>query len=374
MKTVYFTLLLTIMYMGTGCKRNVNENTPLPILNIGLSVDKQVPNTFTWNSIAKRTTYIPISTPSNALIGSAALVHIGNDCYYMIDQQTKTIFRTEKDGKIIHSFSRVGNGPGEYAMLSYVHVNPEDSTIRVFDQKNDKCIVYDLAGNFIKEIFLKEKKASVPVFMSNNYVVVRGIPEEKHKLYITDKELNIRKRLFPMDTTCTDMECLCLIWQINRCQNRDRTLINFANEDTVFNITENGSHPFCILKKGEYGLPESEAKKPMSPTPQGSPYIRTMRLTSIPGYYLISYMLKNHLYDEVWSKTDNQIISRFTNKNGEAGYPFCLPSGKKIQINANSLFIQGNIVAFFISADIAAEEKIVNVKEDDNPVLVIMEL
>ncbi|WP_459187360.1 6-bladed beta-propeller [Parabacteroides sp. APC149_11_2_Y6] len=375
MKTTFFTLFLIVLSVGTGCKMNSDQDQkPLPVLDMEAAIGKQVPDTFTWNGIAKRITYVPISTPADKLFGSAQPVYVDHTMYCAVDHKTGTVFRTDKKGKVISSFSRKGHGPGEYNVLTYVHVNQVDSTIEVFDQRGGRHIVYDLDGNLIREIFLKEKGLDTPILISDNYIVARGQNNTTHKLYIADKDFNIRKSLFPMDTTLTEMQRLNLTWQLNYCRNRDFAVINFANEDTVFTVTESGAQPLCIFKKGVYNIPEEELKNPTEASGFGSDYIRTMWLSSIPGYYLISYVRKDNFWDEIWRKSDNQIVSRFSNEDGEFGFPLRLPSGKKIRINARNLYIKGNLVVTSIDAIVAVEGKIPDVDEDDNPVLVVMEI
>lgn len=375
MKTTFFTLFLIVLSVGTGCKMNSDQDQkPLPVLDMEAAIGKQVPDTFTWNGIAKRITYVPISTPADKLFGSAQPVYVDHTMYCAVDHKTGTVFRIDKKGKVISSFSRKGHGPGEYNVLTYVHVNQVDSTIEVFDQRGGRHIVYDLDGNLIREIFLKEKGLDTPILISDNYIVARGQNNTTHKLYIADKDFNIRKSLFPMDTTLTEMQRLNLTWQLNYCRNRDFAVINFANEDTVFTVTESGAQPLCIFKKGVYNIPEEELKNPTEASGFGSDYIRTMWLSSIPGYYLISYVRKDNFWDEIWRKSDNQIVSRFSNEDGEFGFPLRLPSGKKIRINARNLYIKGNLVVTSIDAIVAVEGKIPDVDEDDNPVLVVMEI
>lgn len=375
MKTTFFILFLIVLSIGTGCKMNSDQDQKsLPVLDMEAAIGKQVPDTFTWNGIAKRITYVPISTPADKLFGSAQPVYVDNTMYCAVDHKTGTVFRTDKKGKVISSFSRKGHGPGEYNMLTYVHVNQTDSTIEVFDQRGGRHIVYDLDGNLIREIFLKEKGLDTPILISDNYIVARGQNNTTHKLYIADKDFNIRKSLFPMDTTLTEMQRLNLTWQLNYCRNRDFAVINFANEDTVFTVTESGAQPLCIFKKGVYNIPEEELKNPTEASGFDSDYIRTMWLSSIPGYYLISYVRKDNFWDEIWRKSDNQIVSRFSNEDGEFGFPLRLPSGKKIRIDARNLYIKGNLVVTSIDAIVAVEGKIPDVDEDDNPVLVVMEI
>ncbi|WP_337942974.1 6-bladed beta-propeller [Parabacteroides sp.] len=373
MKRSSLAFLLIILFVIVGCKKGSDDRKDsLPVFDMEAVIGRQIPDTFTWNGVAKKIDYVPLSTSSDALFGAAQLVHIDNDFYCMIDPKTSSVFYSDKTGKIIHSFSRKGQGPGEYAWLTYVSMNPKDSTISVFDQKSGKYIIYDLMGNFIKETFLKEKGLNTVHLISDNFAIAKGLDAGGYKLCVTDKDLNIRKNLFPMDTTLTEMERFCMIWQLNYSKNRDMFIANFANEDTVFAVTAKGALPVCVLKKGKYALPEEEAKKPMDII--STPYIRSMWLSAVSDYYLITYLFENQYYDEIWNGRDNKIISRLSCENGEWGFPLCLPSGKKVLLNTRLLYVNGNMVASFIDAATAVEGGVEGVEEDDNPVLVVMEL
>ena len=79
MKTTFFTLFLMVLSIGTGCKMNSDQDQKsLPVLDMEAAIGKQVPDTFTWNGIAKRITYVPISTPADKLFGSAQPVYVDN--------------------------------------------------------------------------------------------------------------------------------------------------------------------------------------------------------------------------------------------------------------------------------------------------------
>ena len=98
-------------------------------------------HTFSWNSIAEEITYIPIETSDEILLGEAvSVVHVSDDSYYVTDMQTYTIYRIDKNGKVISKFSRQGRGPGEFISLTYhdIHVNQEKEKIQVFDMSGMK--------------------------------------------------------------------------------------------------------------------------------------------------------------------------------------------------------------------------------------------
>lgn len=366
---VYFGLL--ILFFCVGCQTE-SKRISLPVLDFGKVIGKHVPDTFTWNSISKRITYLPISTLSNTFLGNAQPVYIDENYYWVVDHKTNTIFQIDKKGEVLNSLYRKGQGPGEYGMISYVHVNVHDSTIHVIDQRGEKYNIYNWQGSFIRDFFFKDKNVDMPLLVSDDYIVARGGGNLPYKLLVMDKDLNIEKSLFPTDTTLTDMERICLSWQISFCRNRDQTIVHFADEDTVFSVTQNEIRPLCLINKGKYKLPFEKAKELMSPDP--SPYIWGMWLSSITNYYLVTYIYEDVVYDEIWSKLSDQIVSRFSNKDGKFGLPLRLPTGKEIRLNSRTLYINENIVATSIDAISAVEGGVPGVDEDGNPVLVIIEL
>ena len=377
--------LLVIITVGilSGCsgKQKADNSSALqdtqksiPVLDLAAVINNEVPDTFTWNSIAKKVTLVPISTDANTLIGEGpGLLYIGDEFYYMISYQTQTYYKIGKNGKIINTFRHEGNGPGEYAYSTYTHIDTRDSTIQVFDNGNLKRIYYDLNGKFIKEVSLQGKEVVSPTVITDNYMIMRGEPEGKNQYFITDPEMNIRERLCPFDTALSTREKAAIYLQSARKANRDMMIFNQAPEDSVFTITDKSLEPLFILKKGEYAIPDAEVKNFIELIRKGDSHILMLGISSLPGHYLISYSRNKESIEEVWSKQSNQVISRFKNREGAFGLPFVLPSGKKIRIGRSSIYINGNQVGLFIPADVAAGE-IPGVKEDDNPVLLIMEL
>ena len=263
-----------------------SKQNPLPVLDFGKVIGKHVPDTFTWNSISKRIIYLPIATSSNTFFGTAQPVCVAENYCWIVDHKTSTIFQIDKKGNILNSFCRRGQGPGEYGMISYVHVNEQDSTIQVIDQRGKKYNIYDWGGRFIRDFSLKDKNIDLPLLISDNYIVARGQENIVHKLLVMDKELNIEKTLFPTDTTLTDMERLCLSWQVNFCRNRDQTIVHYADEDTVFSVTQNEIRPLCLIDKGAYKLPFDMAKKSLP----------TLLIFGVCGSLLFRTIIWRHIY------------------------------------------------------------------------------
>ena len=62
MKTISLFFFLIVLSVAVGCKRTLSENKgTLPVLDMEATIGKQAPDTFTWNSVAKKITYVPMS-------------------------------------------------------------------------------------------------------------------------------------------------------------------------------------------------------------------------------------------------------------------------------------------------------------------------
>lgn len=320
--TLFITLGLLAACSGKPKETKVSlENkeieTEIPVVDLASVINQQVPDTFTWNSIAKNIQLIPISTSNKTLMGvSRGVIYMGEDYYIIAEYQTQ---------------------------------------------------------NLRKEISLKDKEINSPLLIKDNYMVCRGNPESPYQLYITDNDLNIRQSLCPFDSTLTIREKAATHLQTNRCNNMDMLLFNHAPSDSVFTVTDKGLTPLFILKKGKYAIPSTEVKNFINLVKQGDPHILSLQIHSIPGYYLICYLQNQQYREEIWRKSDNQIISRFISTNNEYGYPVTLPSGKTIRVSSSNMYNNGNKIALFIPAEDVTGE-IEGVKEDDNPVLLIMDI
>lgn len=361
----------------TSTNNDTSTTKSLPILNLAEVIDKQVPDTFTWNSLAQKTTLIPLETTGrHSLLGSSPHVQfIGNDLLVVAEFQTNTLYLYDGKGKLKHSFRHVGNGPGEYTYLSSIFFIPEDSTFQIFDNGNKKRIFYNWKGELIQDVSTKGREINFVMLIKNNKMIGRGNPDGSAQLYITDNNLENIQPICSFDSSFTPRQKAAIHLTSARTVNKDLYLLNRAMDDSVFSITDKGKEPYFILNKGKYKLPADEVPNFMK-LPKDHPYITSLTFGILPEYYYITYNWHNKFWGEIWSRKTNQILSRIElTRNNQyenmRGIPYILPSGKKVKLFPN--FISGNTIAFFIPAEEIAGE-IPGVKEDDNPVLLVIEV
>lgn len=143
------------------------EGDTIPVLDFASAIHKQVPDTFMWNSVARKITYIPLAS-SHLMDGHPVIEYLDDDMCIIMEGKSQWINCVDYKGNFLSTFRHVGNGPGEYVNLSSVVYHSKDSTIRIFDNGSYKHIIYNKQGKFLRRQF-----GLIPEF--NTYCTCRAI-------------------------------------------------------------------------------------------------------------------------------------------------------------------------------------------------------
>ena len=101
MKTHIIILWITAFGM-TACHSRPQADTAeetipqdtISILDFASAINKEVPDTFTWNSVAKKVTYIPLSS-SHLMDGHPAINYLGDDMCILSEGKEQWIHRVD---------------------------------------------------------------------------------------------------------------------------------------------------------------------------------------------------------------------------------------------------------------------------------------
>lgn len=355
----------------------IKEDT-IAILDFASAINKEVPDTFTWNSVAKKVIYIPLSS-SHLMDGHPAINYLGDDMCILSEGKEQWIHRVDFKGSFLSSFRHVGNGPGEYVYLSSVVYHPKDSTIRVFDNGSHKYIIYSKEGKLFREINLVDSELNYLLHAEGDtYFCSGSFSNGKSEIIVSDTALRVKSSILPFDPTddYVTRGGIMLTTSVQRCGPK-LCLFNHIYSDSVFLLTPDGLKPEFILRKGKYAPSLDDVKQFMKWNKNDS-FAKGFSIKTFPGYYLVQYSYKDKFFGEIWSKETNQIVSRTVLTRPDMfssyrGIPYRFPSGTTIKLLP--AYINGNKIAFFIPADEAAGEiPGVKISEDDNPIVMILEL
>lgn len=385
MKTHIIILWITAFGM-TACHSHPQADTAeetipqdtIPILDFASAINKEVPDTFTWNSVAKKITYIPLSS-SHLMDGHPTIDYLGDDMCIISEGKEQWIHRIDFKGNFLSSFRHIGNGPGEYACLSSVVYHPKDSTIRIFDNGSHKYIIYNKEGKLFREINLVDSELNYLLHAKGDtYFCSGSFSKGKSEIIVSDTALQVKSSILPFNPTADYVTRggIMLTTSVEEC-GPELCLFNHVYSDSVFLLTPDGLKPELILRKGKYAPSLDDVKQFMKWNKNDS-FIKRISIKAFPGYYLIQYSYKDKAFGEIWSQETHQIVSRAILTRPDMfsslkGIPYRFPSGAVIKLLPAC--INGNRMAFFIPADEAKGEiPDVEISEDDNPIIMILEL
>ena len=363
---------------GINTGENKVEGDTIPVLDFASAIHKQVPDTFMWNSVARKITYIPLAS-SHLMDGHPVIEYLDDDMCIIMEGKSQWINCVDYKGNFLSTFRHVGNGPGEYVNLSSVVYHSKDSTIRIFDNGSYKHIIYNKQGKFLREISLADSEFNYLLHMRSDTYFFRGsFSKGKSEIIVTDTTLRVKFPILPFDSTADYITrgAIMLNTTGEECA-PDICLFNHIYSDSVFLLTPDGLKLDFILRKGKYA-PSLEDVKQFMKWNQYDPFIKGLFIKTFPGYYYLQYTYKEQVLGEIWSRKTNQIVSRsiLTRPNQFTtlrGIRFRFPSGTVIRLLPD--YISGNKIAFFIPADEAMGEiPGIKIREDDNPILMVMEL
>lgn len=77
MKNTILATCVVILIMVSGCQLSMDKQTILPVLDLGATIGYSVPDTFVWDNVAKRVSYLTISISDDVLLALTSPVYIG---------------------------------------------------------------------------------------------------------------------------------------------------------------------------------------------------------------------------------------------------------------------------------------------------------
>ncbi len=120
-------------------------------------------------SVFDKITFVKLEISSDQPIGHIDRVLCIDDLLIITDKKAKVLFLYNKNGKYLNHLAASGRGPGEFINLKDVALNYTDKELHIYDRAQKKIIVYDLKGDFIREVPIKPYFNQFCVGNKNNY-------------------------------------------------------------------------------------------------------------------------------------------------------------------------------------------------------------
>lgn len=185
-------LLMCIPLLLAGCKQQGIAST-----RYSIPLDTPIPSSALENALDIQQ-IIPLKGDSLFLSESIS-VDFAPDRIIVSDLTSKTVHIFDGYGTLIRSFSKSGNGPGEYLSMWQSGYYKETGTIEIYDSQRERILRYDLDGSFVD---MREMKSGMHGGLycrfHNHYYFNRrysyAAKDDRFSVYKTDSLLNVTDR------------------------------------------------------------------------------------------------------------------------------------------------------------------------------------
>ncbi|MCK5820309.1 MAG: 6-bladed beta-propeller [Bacteroidales bacterium] len=174
--TFYFLLLLSACSQ-TQKSASIDEVIPI---NLHESVNPPSSAEEWINEI----TFIPLETNEDCFLASRTKYDMSEN--HIVASSNNTVHIFDRQGNHINSFKREGKGPGEYVRIYEIRLMPETEELMISDPNGRKILVYDFNGKTTIEIPVKFMMMDVVPVSSTEFACYMG---RMNRAYVQDSSL-----------------------------------------------------------------------------------------------------------------------------------------------------------------------------------------
>ena len=336
----------------------------------------------TINDIAAEITYTPLETHSNALLGGGnRMAVVDGDIYIDAGTSRSPIYRFDARGRFVRQMTRTGRGPGEYIMSLVWHANATRRTVVVADPVGYNLVTVSTDGGQPTGVKINNSDGFGWIPLNDGtFLVHKDLPRSRRegaKLSLRFFDANWKptgtvERLskYAPETPAMDISASFESAERNQTWSnfRGEALLLEAFNDTLFTVRSRSEPitPHLVLKRGRLAPASGDS----GADKRRHIYIGYLHESGDHLYLTFKYDGKN--YHDIWSKREGRLLIRRASKEGEtSGFPLSLPGGGELYLNVAHA---DRDRFYFVMQSVDACRFLPGVKEDDNPVVVILKL
>lgn len=345
------------------------------------------------SQVADKVEYIPLETSDRCLIKwlHRGTIFFNDNCWFVYGN--RDLYQFTDKGKLVRKFGSVGQGPGQYNYIQHFDIDPAQKLIYMLTTEY-KMNVYSLeTGDFLNSIPFKNIESRQFALLKDSTIasfIDNSDGQKKDRIFISNMKgdsLNAFPRydLFEPDGQGSYM----MGGDDDRYMShyKDLVLLNEVYNDTVYSVTRNELSPRYYIQLGKYSIPLNCRYEYLKGDYNrfkelAAPYVRAFTVES-DNYLFIRFSYwagekANRSQLVMYDKKDKscyKVKEDAIRNDLDGGLPLTSPG---TVINGNQLLCIWTAGDIFKLAEqnpsILQHEQLKNLKEDDNPVLMVVTL
>ncbi len=381
LKRMCIFILFCLVTCGCSPENKQQSKNSIPLTTIELgneALDKKIGNTDDYFEITK---VMPLQFSEAGIITGVGKAFKIADKFFLFDKNYSALKAFSDDGKFLYNIGTIGQGPGEFTRLYDVDYIKEDSVFFLYCMNEHSLLTFRPNGKFVK-------KYDVPLFgyyfarnNNKNYYYINYNTSEHNNssnIVITDDANDILHTYLPYNNK--KKSSLFSFSGFLTKNNESNILTANAFADTVYEINKEGIYPKYFLNFGKDNCPpEAKEHDKMAKILATCTYLNATFFESQKAIFF-TLTRKGKYAKCCWLKKQNLIL---TDRQFEKVSLFSLLSSHKFTNADGSYFAFIYPETFFdlkeykpeIMENIKREYPqlypyLLNLKEDDNPLLI----
>ena len=373
---IIFLIIITL----SCCNRN---DKPPGIQLIDLTGNLNQESNIFLSDIATDIEYVPLETSQGNFLQDVSEFTVSKKYILIYDRRQNKVFLFNRQGGFITKIGRSGQGPGEFNRPDQVYISKDESVIYILNWK--KILKFNPDGEYLETINLDPGARKMLEWQDGlllSYPFPASVDFQGYSFGLFDLDGNLIERLFPPGISIVNTDRPRMMYGPYTYQD---TLCFFTLDyDTVWGMSRKGEvYPRMVLKmKGEQRNPYEMADPQDLPT--SGFWIVNFRETKDRVFIIgnmgrimhpLIYNRESHevLYakDQIPNDLDGGMRFWPGKIVGNISYKFTYPSHFTYYREKGSYY-EGEVK--FPEKKTALYSMVDNIKEGDNPILVIVTL
>lgn len=237
-----------------SCNGDLNKKSKDNLTLLKIEWDKVIDKMDYSFMVEDSVLIVPLETKDDCLIGKVTKLIYQNNLIYIADNLSKSVFVFDLSGRLVSKIHSVGNGPGEYANISYFTVH--GTGMIILDHYIRRLFFYNASGEFIRDKDISDIWGH-DLFCMGDKLYLPNSSSSKSGCY----------QLFTIDLSDSDKYEMYLPfiepkknvgWGVDSYHAllKDEALIYSWPYDTLYTVKDKAVYPSYLIDLGDRCLPK----------------------------------------------------------------------------------------------------------------------
>lgn len=256
--------LLLVSCSGKASLGNTSEKQEStasgPLVTVPFEKGIETEKELKLSEIADRVDYIPLETNAKGLISYIKKISLTKEYIFIYDIKNG-ILQFDRQGKFVRNIARKGQGPGEYIYIADFQIDEPSKRVYILSGHSYRMLTYGFDGDFIREVNLPKEISEFVLAPDSVFTSYKknSTGYEKTRLIRSDMKGDTLSYIpyieaFTMDypkssSSAVDNELYLMDGNV-----RLKEIYN----DTLFTVLAGGLKPEYIINMGSHKLPEDK--------------------------------------------------------------------------------------------------------------------